>query len=37
MKTFEGNLVAENIRIGIVVSRFNEFHHLRLLAGPWTV
>ena len=25
MNTFEGNLVAENIKIGIVVARFNEF------------
>ena len=33
MKTFEGNLVAENIRIGIVVSRFNEFITSRLLGG----
>lgn len=24
MNTFEGNLVAENIKIGIVVARFNE-------------
>lgn len=33
MKTFEGNLVAENIKIGIVVSRFNEFITSRLLGG----
>ncbi|HHD9118081.1 TPA: 6,7-dimethyl-8-ribityllumazine synthase, partial [Streptococcus pneumoniae] len=25
MNTYEGNLVANNIKIGIVVARFNEF------------
>lgn len=33
MKTFQGNLVAENIKVGIVVSRFNEFITSKLLAG----
>ena len=33
MNTFEGNLVAENIKIGIVVARFNEFITSKLLAG----
>ena len=34
MKTFEGNLVAnENIKIGIVVARFNEFITSKLLGG----
>ena len=32
MNTFEGNLVAENIKIGIVVARFNEFITSKLLA-----
>lgn len=33
MKVFEGKVVAENIRIGIVASRFNEFIVNRLLNG----
>lgn len=33
MNTFEGKLVAENIKIGIVVARFNEFITSKLLAG----
>ena len=33
MKTFEGKLVSENIRIGIVASRFNEFITSKLLSG----
>ena len=33
MKTFEGNLVAEGIKIGIVVGRFNEFIVSKLLGG----
>ena len=33
MKTLEGQLVAENIKIGIVISRFNEFIGGKLLDG----
>lgn len=33
MKTFEGNLVANNIKIGIVAARFNEFITSKLLGG----
>ncbi len=33
MKTFEGNLVSKNIRIGIVAARFNEFITAKLLSG----
>lgn len=33
MKIFEGKLTAENIRIGIVAARFNEFIVSRLLSG----
>lgn len=33
MKTMEGNLVAREIKIGIVASRFNEFITSKLLAG----
>ena len=34
MKTFEGNLVAQkNMKVGIVVARFNEFITSRLLGG----
>ena len=33
MKTYEGNLVANNIKIGIVVARFNEFITSKLLSG----
>lgn len=32
-KTFEGKLLAEGLRFGIVVSRFNEFITGKLLAG----
>ena len=33
MKTFEGKLVSEGIKIGIVCSRFNDFIVSKLLAG----
>ena len=33
MKTFEGKLVSENIQVGIVVARFNEFITSKLLSG----
>lgn len=33
MKVFEGNVVAENIKVGIVVARFNEFITSKLLSG----
>lgn len=33
MNIFEGKLVAENIKIGIVVARFNEFITSKLLSG----
>lgn len=33
MKNYEGNLVAENLKIGIVVGRFNEFIVSKLLGG----
>ena len=33
MKIYEGKLVAEDIRIGIVCSRFNEFIVSKLLSG----
>ena len=33
MKTFEGKLVSQGIRVGIVVSRFNEFITAKLLGG----
>lgn len=33
MKTFEGKLVSEQIRIGIVAARFNEFITSKLLEG----
>lgn len=33
MKVFEGTLVSENIRIGIVAARFNEFITSKLLGG----
>ncbi len=33
MKVYEGKLVSENIRVGIVASRFNEFIVSKLLAG----
>ena len=33
MKVFEGKLVSENIKIGIVAARFNEFIVSKLLSG----
>ena len=33
MKRFEGKLVSENIRVGVVCTRFNDFIVSRLLAG----
>ena len=33
MKTYEGNLVSKDTRIGIVVARFNEFITSKLLGG----
>ena len=33
MKTYEGNLVPKDVRIGIVVARFNEFITNKLLGG----
>ncbi|MEQ2455004.1 6,7-dimethyl-8-ribityllumazine synthase [Flavonifractor hominis] len=33
MKTFEGKLVSSNIKVGIVVARFNEFITSKLLSG----
>lgn len=33
MKTFEGKLVSDHIKIGIVASRFNEFITSKLLSG----
>lgn len=33
MKTFEGNLVARELRFGIIVGRFNEFIGGKLLTG----
>ena len=33
MKVFEGKLVSENIRVGIVCARFNEFIVSKLLSG----
>ena len=33
MKTFEGKLVSEGIKVGIVCARFNEFIVSRLLGG----
>ena len=35
MKTFGGKLVSQNIRIGIVASRFNEFITAKLLSGAY--
>lgn len=35
MKTFEGNLVANNMKVGIVVARFNEFITSKLLGGAF--
>lgn len=33
MKTFEGKLVAEEMKVGIVAARFNEFITSKLLSG----
>ena len=33
MKTYEGSLVAKNIKVGIVAARFNEFITSKLLGG----
>lgn len=33
MKTFEGNLIAEGLKFGIVVGRFNEFIGGKLVSG----
>ncbi|MGL5257988.1 MAG: 6,7-dimethyl-8-ribityllumazine synthase [Proteocatella sp.] len=33
MKTFEGNLIAKDIKVGIIVGRFNEFIGSKLLSG----
>lgn len=33
MKTFEGKVVAEKVRIGIVAARFNEFIVSKLISG----
>lgn len=33
MKIFEGNLIAQNIKIGIVIGRFNNFIGSKLLEG----
>ena len=33
MKILEGQLLAEGLKIGIVVSRFNEFITSKLLSG----
>lgn len=33
MKTYEGNLVSKEIRIGIVAARFNEFITSKLISG----
>ena len=33
MNTFEGKLIAQNIRIGIVAARFNEFIVSKLVSG----
>ena len=33
MKTYEGKLVSQNIKIGIVAARFNEFIVSKLLSG----
>lgn len=33
MKIIEGNLTAENMKIGIIVARFNEFITSKLLSG----
>ena len=33
MKIYEGSLVAEHIKVGIVAARFNEFITSKLVAG----
>ena len=33
IKTYEGNLLGENLKIGIVASRFNEFITSKLIGG----
>lgn len=33
MKTFEGNLIGEGLKFGIVIGRFNEFISSKLLEG----
>lgn len=33
MKTYEGKLVNENIRVGVIATRFNEFITSKLLGG----
>lgn len=33
MKTYEGNLIAEGLKFGIVIGRFNEFIGSKLLSG----
>ena len=33
MKTFEGKLVSQNIKVGIVAAIFNEFITSKLLSG----
>ena len=35
MKTFEGKLVSEDIKVGIIVARFNEFITSKLLSGAF--
>ena len=37
MKIYEGNLVADSIKIGIVAARFNEFITSKLLSGALDV
>lgn len=37
MRTIEGKMVAENMRVGIVASRFNEFITSKLLGGALDV
>ena len=33
MKTFEGKLVSQNIKVGIVAARFNEFIILSIVSA----
>ena len=33
MKTFEGKLINDGIRVGIIATRFNEFITSKLLGG----